>query len=205
MPERIDQLDVEQHQVEMGQAGGGERLPGEQAVGLHGGVDVRALEQGQQLTTEGLLQSRLTAGQRHPAAGDLVKAPVAQEQLDQFRRSELPPHQLQCPGRTDLDASAAAGAAAPIEPHRAVNHCQCPLGTAIDTLTAADTALTAQGQFHPGIDELRVVAPGAVQRAALAEHRGADARAVVQGVAADVANQPTGHGRGSRRCSCLAM
>jgi len=100
----------------------------------------------------------------------------------------LPPQNPQSPAGADPGAVPAAVADLPVQDQGRIQAAGVPWAD-LRAIAAADAVPGVKGDFRPGVDGIRVVAPGAVQITALEEDRGADAGAVFQRVPFNIQNK----------------
>jgi hypothetical protein len=105
---------------------------------FNGRVNAFGAAQGQQLGEKFMLKQRLAAGNRHTAAGFLVKGTITSDGIHDRCRCREPASQNQCTGTADIRADAAAIAQRTVDLDRASHTRQGTSWAMQETLTTAD-------------------------------------------------------------------
>ena len=148
------------------------------------------------------LIERLATGKGDPAGGRLEEIGIPQHLRHHLLHAPVLPHFLQRTRRAGIDTGITARARIGI----ITGHNLLPAGRPLRahpcaTTAPRHTALLPQKQLRRQLQPLRIVAPGAVQRAPLQENRGADSRAVIQRELLNIEDHSgrTGHRANSAR------
>jgi len=176
----VHQLQVQEDQARVGQ-GPLEGIPRDVRRGVQGGVETLGATASENLGREVGLHQRLPARERHPPARGLVENPVAQNLLDHLLDRHVAPLDLEGPGETRLGTLPTEPTLRRVVPPLALYEAQRPGRTGLEARPTPDALLRNEHQLLLGRKRLRIVAPPTPQRAAFQEHRGADARPVVEG------------------------
>ena len=155
--------------------------PASEAARVEGRVHALGPEQPQHLGDEGRLHERLAARDGHTTAGFIEEDPVTQQRRHQRLRLHALAHALERPGGARLHVVLVA-----IVDDRVVEF-------ALGAAPAAHAEVPQADKFRRGRLALRVVAPGAAERAALHEDRGAHAGAIVDREALHVEDEAGPH------------
>ena len=134
------------------------------------------------------LHQHLAAGERHAAALP-EKYMVAQQQLAGLLRADAAPLHRHCGGGAGIHAAPAQRAACSVHMD-ALAERQRSLRAGVHTASAPHARLRAVPERRLRSDALRILAPRAAQRTALEKQRAAKPRAVMDGEALQIENDP---------------
>ena len=188
----VQVLHVVQEQVHVGQ----DRLHhalGDEAAGIDRGVIASCLAGLEEFHGEGVLGERLAAGQSDAAVAFFVEGFVFHDFLHQLLHGHLLAQAFHGQSGAGVGAFAAAVAFFHVQLDAVLACGQGVLGADFDAGEAAHALIFIPDDLRGEDLGLRVVAPGAQQRAALHKNGGADARAVMDGIVLDIADQTGGH------------
>ena len=172
-----------------------EVVPGRLAAGLHRRVPalLLVLVAPEQLGREVRLGQRLAARKGEPATGGLERDGVLHDLGQHVGHGQPAPHQVQGLAGALVRARPAEVALRRVHPPAAFGvGAQGPRGAGRQAQVAAKAALLQPDQVGARGMGLGIAAPQAMQGTALEEHRGAQARPVMEGVGADVEDEAFG-------------
>ena len=169
---RVHVLDIRHDQIQIRQQGS-DGLPGKTQVAFDGGGNVFLPAGGQQLPGKFGLHEDLSPGERHAPAGAGVEGGVIADLFHTCRGGQLLPDLFQRPGGTACGALKAKAAFFPVQ-QVGILPAVGPAGADLLAKPAADAAGAVPFQLRRGKKPLGIVAPIAVQVAALEEYDGSD-------------------------------
>lgn len=182
VPLCVHEFQVEIDQVQLAQ-NWPPSLKRERASGFHVGMQPMFSAQRQHAVHEIRIQRRFTAGKRDTAAAPIIRS-IGYESVQQLFGRQVFAQRFQGVIDADLGAFAAQGTVLVVNTERVdINRV---VGTNVQTMECPVAAIRIKPDHRSGLLRFRVLAPDAVQVAALQKNQRANSRAVVDGKALDV-------------------